>query len=316
MDIKYGKKQIWRFGFLARRIIDRKGYGAKDVAGKLRSSESDEEEMLGLLSDSFSSFPESVRAEELKSACLERAPRPAQETLAAGKGWIAPAGRVFPVLAKAGMAVALVLVVFIGMGFASVYAMPGNPLYSVKRAIESARVSFASGGESTAEQLLNNAEERLDEIEYVKRREMKGWYYSLADDAEGDMERAYREVEHICGRSAEEICSRAGQCQRRLRGLLEEPSQDLDPGEEEQLHQRMQQFRNEMDDSPGTNGGSSGGTVAPDGNTNPGDSGNQQYRTGECLEQPDESGTCPSDFGTMQQSQGESRGTVPGNKNR
>ncbi|MBN2169324.1 MAG: hypothetical protein JW738_08775 [Actinobacteria bacterium] len=310
MSADNNKRDIWKFAVLVRRAISGKGHGPGEVAGERSNNK---EQMIGRLSESLSTLPGPRRTGQLKTAALERAPLPVQETIGVAKSGRS-AGRLFPVLAKAGMAVVLVLVLFIGMGFASVSAMPGNPLYSVKRVIESAKVSLASGGESTAEHLLDNAEERLDEIEYVKKREMKGWYYSLAEDAEADMERAYREAEHACGRSADKICSRAGKCHKRLKGLIDDSSEELSPSQEQQLDHRMQQFRNELDESPETAPGSPSQTEEPAGNEGSNCGCEQKGESSECPGQQSPATTCPSDSSLEQKPQGETQSSVPANK--
>lgn len=269
MDEKNGKKEIWKFALFARRAIDRRGGTAEgSTGGPGKEDRAEDEELLDSLSESFSGIPGPKREEELKSAVLERAPRPMQETFGIETARKGSGRRAATVLAKAGIALALILAMFIGMGFASVSAMPGNPLYSVKRVMEDARVSLASSGEGTAEQLLNNAEKRLDEIEYVRKKGMKGWDYALAGDAEADMERAYKEVGHMCTESSEKVCSRAGKCHRRLKSLIEDSSQELTPEQEQQLHHRMRQFENELDGSPESGPDSSSGSSMPAGNKN------------------------------------------------
>ncbi len=65
--------------------------------------------------------------------------------------------------------VPLVVLLFIaGTGMASANALPGDPLYSVKRKIEDTRVLMAPTERAKVELQVNFAEKRLDELEKIQ----------------------------------------------------------------------------------------------------------------------------------------------------
>ncbi|MDI6874498.1 DUF5667 domain-containing protein [Candidatus Solincola sp.] len=110
---------------------------------------------------------------------------------------------------RAVAAAMIVLAVLVSMGVASTYAMPGNPLYSVKRFLENVHSAFTPGGESEAGVSLSHAEKRLKELKYAGEREMNGWYVGLAHDAIADIRSALRESAGLPEEKAGEVRSSA-----------------------------------------------------------------------------------------------------------
>jgi hypothetical protein len=158
----------------------------------------------------------------------------------------------------------VVLALLFSAGFASTYAMPGNPLYSVKRLVERARISFAVGGDSKTSALLSSTEERLDELEFVCSGKKKQWYYSIARDAAGDIERAYIEAGHASADARGRFRERARSASRRLESLLPSTLPALSQPEQESLDGCLNRMRRRLGSQsggsyPGTDVGSSGG---------------------------------------------------------
>lgn len=107
------------------------------------------------------------------------------------------------------VAAMIVLAMLVSLMVASTYAMPGNPLYSVKRFLENARSTFTPGGESKAFLSLSNAEKRLEELKYAGEKEMNGWYVDLAHDAIAEIHSALRESTGLPEEKAGEVRSSA-----------------------------------------------------------------------------------------------------------
>lgn len=149
-------------------------------------------------------------------------------------------------LPRVAAACLVILALLVGMGFASTYAMPGNPLYSVKRAMERARFIVTPGGESHADLLLASAERRLDELEYAGEREMAAWYASLAMDAGGDILEALEESESLTDDKAAEIRSRASGLLGQLESLLLATLDGIPPEASEELQQETEEIREEL----------------------------------------------------------------------
>ncbi len=157
----------------------------------------------------------------------------------------APRRRILT-LPRLAVACFVVLALLAGMGFASTYAMPGSPLYSVKRAIEKARFVFTSGGESEANLLIAYAERRIDELEYAGERDLTGWYASLAMDASRDLLKALAETGDLPDDKAAAIRSHASDLLRRLESLLLVTLEDIPPELSEELRQGTEEIREEL----------------------------------------------------------------------
>lgn len=170
----------------------------------------------------------------------------AEPALAAAEKTAAPRRRVFT-LPRVAAACLVILALLVGMGFASTYAMPGNPLYSVKRTMERARLLLTQGGEGEANLLIDSACRRLDELEYAGEREMTFWYASLAMDAVRDILKALGEGRDLPEEeAAASVRSRALEALKRLESLLLATLADIPRQESEELQHEFEDIREEL----------------------------------------------------------------------
>lgn len=240
-------------------------------------------------------MPEPKRYDELKSQFVERAE--AARTRAEDFPDITDAtgrrSRAFAYMARAAAATALVLLVVLGMGLASTYAMPGNPLYSVKRLTEDIHRGLAIGGERKANINLSNAGRRIDELDYVLERGMDEWYFPLSRDAASSISRADREASSLDEEGAERLRNRARSQAERLEPALKQVYPAVDRLQREELDRDYEMLRRRLGKKGGQNadggeaaGEGPGGSEDPatpgsegqDGNRKGNDEGQQQDR--------------------------------------
>ena len=107
------------------------------------------------------------------------------------------------------IALAAIAVITMSLSFASVRAMPGSPLYSVKRTVERVQLSFL-GGTDRVDTLLKQANKRMGELGYATSRGMDSWLYSLASDAEEDIAEAKHEASSLSKTEAGRAVIEAG----------------------------------------------------------------------------------------------------------
>jgi hypothetical protein len=217
--------------------------------------------MIEALREGGTSLPPSERAEFYRESLLAAAAKarselgeglagparePAFDSMWMGAGKTAARHRRVFTLPRVAAACFVILALLVGMGFASTYAMPGNPLYCVRRGMEKVRLAFTPGGESEANLLVSNAERRLDEFEYAGEREMTGWYASLAMDAGRDILKALAESRDLPEEKAAAIRSRAFELLRRLESLLFATLRDIPRERSEELQQEVGELREEL----------------------------------------------------------------------
>lgn len=190
-------------------------YAAKPGEVDLGASIAPEDSLLAAaLQRAGLTLPASERTGEIRGALMEQVIA-ARETGRAGVVSVRkPAGantRLRPLKAFAitVVATASVVVVVFSVGLASLHAMPGNPLYSVKRVIESAGLAV-SGGHSGVNRRLSLAETRMRELEYAQAHGMKTWYLPLVRDAESGIDDVKREAAALDHRSELDADKRAG----------------------------------------------------------------------------------------------------------
>lgn len=82
-----------------------------------------------------------------------------------GLGWLWPRAAF-----AAGVALLLLAFLFGGVGVASAHALPGEPLYPVKRGLEQAQLALAPHEEARAGLRLGFAQERLRELQELQNR--------------------------------------------------------------------------------------------------------------------------------------------------
>ena len=203
-----------------------------------------EAELLGNLDDGGPELPETKRILELKAAYMERGAvlrREADELqqvsrrpVSGRKAWSVP------VYAKVVAVTAVVLFILGGLGFGSAYAMPGNPLYSLKRAGE-AVYTWASGDDAATYAAL--AQQRTDELRYALDRGMESWYYPLASDAESDLKGALARTQGLQSGAAERVRNRSAECTARLEAMLREVEGSLTQEQNAGLQRGLEEVR-------------------------------------------------------------------------
>ncbi|MFW6113624.1 MAG: DUF5667 domain-containing protein, partial [Actinomycetota bacterium] len=181
---------------------------------------------------------------------------------------VVAAGRRVFTLPRVAAACLITLALLVGLGFASSYAMPGNPLYSVKRVLESARLFLTSGGEGDADARLDMAETRLDELEYTEERGMDSWYIALAGDASRYVRLSLEESDLLPQAEAERIRSRALDLLRRLDSTIKRlfkgaPDEQADTLQRE-IDDTMDEYGGNQDGPPAEKEGRESPGEAPD----------------------------------------------------
>ena len=159
----------------------------------------DEMALAGTLRDAADSFPPSERTAILRSSFLSKvAVRRLQAAPAPIKSESRKraTGRLVPAFYGVAIALAAIAVITMSLSFASVRAMPGSPLYSVKRTVERVQLSLL-GRTEKVNALLKQANKRMGELGYATSRGMDSWLYSLASDAEEDIAEAKHEASSL-----------------------------------------------------------------------------------------------------------------------
>lgn len=177
-----------------------------------RTCESDEG-LLEALGGVAASVPESEHTDDIRRTFLLKVEAAGAR---ASAGAEAPStanadlrGRLLPAFGAIAIALVAALVIFTSLGLASLHAMPGNPLYSVKRTIESTRIALGGPG-AKVDSLLEQAEERLVELKYINSHGMRDWALAIASDAEEDVREAKREAARLGAGKAREADKKAG----------------------------------------------------------------------------------------------------------
>jgi Domain of unknown function (DUF5667) len=160
------------------------------------------------------SLPASERTGEMRGALMEQATA-ARDTGRSGAVRAGgPAGartrlRPLPTFAMTAAAMALVIMIVLSVGLASLNAMPGNPLYSVKRTVEGVGLAVSSG-HSKVNRRLSQAEKRMRELEYAQAHGMKSWLLPLLHDAENEIDEVRKEASELGSRFELDADKRAG----------------------------------------------------------------------------------------------------------
>lgn len=209
-----------------------------------------EKNLLALLSDGGPELPAARRAKTLKTTYMERGAALRKPAVAASTAAVGPVNirrfRVYPAFARATAVAAVVILLLAGLSFGSAYAMPGNPLYSVKRAAESVYLSLVPGDRNKADAYAACAARRLDELEYVGERDMSDWYYSLALDAQGAIDNGHEYGRKLKGAAAEEVADRVQALALRLESLFSDALSDFKPDEKANLERALERLRIEL----------------------------------------------------------------------
>jgi hypothetical protein len=240
-------------------------------------------------------LPASVRTGEIRGALMEQVIAvAARET---GRAGVVSGGRPVGVNARLGplqafaltaAAMAMVVVVVLSVGLASLHAMPGNPLYSVKRVVEGAGLAVSAGHSKVSRQ-LSQAETRMREFEYAKAHGMKTWYLPLVRDAESDIDEVRREAAAFDSRSELDADKRAGNIVIEHEESVREALPSMPTKERESVEQWLDTEKHEREQLDHEGAAPAPGTFQPD--TQQEGDGSQTYGPPTGLESPDKSGS-------------------------
>jgi hypothetical protein len=221
----------------------------------------------GMLREAGMSFPPSDRTVDIRSAFLEKVDDTARDAARAGAR-TSPRTRGYLVPALSGLVVALVAVavIFMSFGFASVSAMPGSTLYSVKRTVERVQLSFL-GGKEKVDALLKQTDKRMCELEYARSRGMSSWLYPLASDAQEDVDEAKQEGASLNKKDEGDVDRKAGDIviehEQEVRDSVGEMPAQQRESVEQWLDREVHEREIEQQRDGGTPGGSEERPPAP-----------------------------------------------------
>jgi hypothetical protein len=221
-----------KFAFIARRAID-SGAGREPgrTAGEAKSTETVARSLLSIR-ELGQELPPSTSSPEKKRALVEQVATARMRASVTGDTSIKPARHTrtasHPALAKVALALVVLLAalaVLVGFGAGAVEAMPGNPLYSVKRLVEKAGMAFTPGKKAKANAYLDRADERMKELKYAETHKMTGWYYGLSRDALASLASANRQISSLGTAQQASVAARA----RSIIGQSQSPIQTALP---------------------------------------------------------------------------------------
>ena len=255
-----------------------------------------ENSMLEMLISGGPELPAARRTDALKAAYVERGTSLRQQAIGADVATVRPASapraRARQALGRVAAAAALIVALLAGLGFGTAYAMPGNPLYSVKRAAESAYLSLVPGDQNKADAYASYTSRRLDELKHVEERDESKWYYSLANDAEGGIENTYGHGKRLRAEAAQKVTAKAQALTLRLEELLGRTIDKMTPAQKASMERGLERIRvqlrmrsgapsgpSQQDGQPGNQNGEPNGTqnTTPNGTqTQPGSQQQQQ----------------------------------------
>lgn len=151
---------------------------------------------------------------------------------------------------KGAVTAILVTAIMFPVGLSSSHAMPGSSLYPVKRALEKAHAFLSPRGEGKANTFLSQAEKRHAELEYSRRKELDGWYFELARDAEGKIEEARRETLGLAEKSAREVKERARELVHEHERIAGEVIPEMRPEQKEAVEEWVDVENEELEEKP------------------------------------------------------------------
>jgi hypothetical protein len=276
-----------------------------------------EVELLGMLAAGGPILPAAVREDGLKQAFMERAAVLRQAGTGAQREKtttvVIPRARARLSFARVAVVTAVVMALLLGTGAASSFAMPGNPLYTLKRVAEAAYLSIVPGDQSKAEAYASWTDRRLNDLEYVEDRDMSKWYYGLVRDVEGGIEKADRRAERLQTNAAEKVRARGRRATLRLEALFQKALGGMTPNEKANVEDGLNRVRRQLrmrqgspsdSQQPGQYGAPSGQSSGPGYTkpTEPNGSIGTQTQQGTQQQGPVDQGTQqgPVDQGTQQ----------------
>jgi hypothetical protein len=206
-----------------------------------------EDHLLDMLMSGGPELAATRRMDSLKTAYMERGTVLRQQTLAkeatAARSARHRRVRTHPALARIAAVATVVVALLVSLGLGSAYAMPGNPLYSVKHAAESAYLSLVPGDQNKADAYASYTNRRLNDLKYVEERGMSNWYYSLARDSEGGIGKAYDHGKRLRAGAAQKMTEKAQALTLRLEGLLGEAFGKMTSAEKANAERGLEQLR-------------------------------------------------------------------------
>lgn len=160
------------------------------------------------------------------------------------------------------VALLLLVAVVVTLGFSSTQAMPGNPLYPVKRLVEKAATSLEDGA-GKAQSHLSQAASRIEELGYSQGKNMDGWYYKLAREAEQSVDVAKSEAAALPAPEAAKVESRAGELVKQHDEAVKQVLPEMDKQDQEQVQQWMERDDDKKPADSGEHSGGKGGDLTP-----------------------------------------------------
>jgi Domain of unknown function (DUF5667) len=283
-----------------------------------RDKQSDlEQELINMMVSGGPELPVATGVDDLKTAYMERGASLRERVVGEGPESVGQAAtrRVLNRHAFARIAVAMTVVLglMLGISLGTAFAMPGNPLYSVKRAAEDAYVSLVPGDENKADTYASYANRRIDELKYAEDRGLSKWYYSLARDTERSIEEADGRANRLGSAAANGVKVRVRGSVLRLEGLLSGAFNGMTQAERGNIERGLVRARERLRMGKRAPGGSSQQPVQPGGLQNTAPGGQQSQPGTQQQVQPGQPGTQqqeqPGQPGTQQQGQPGQPGT-------
>ena len=203
--------------------------------------------LLGMLFSGGPELPAARRTDSLKATYVERGTSLREQAITTPVATARPGKtqrvRTHHVLARVAAVATVIVALLVGLSFGSAYAMPGNPLYSVKRAAESAYLSIVPGDQNKADAYASYTSRRLNELKYAEERGKSKWYYSLAKDAEGGIDSTYGHGKRLRAGAAQKVTAKAQALTLRLEELLGRTIDKMTPAEKARLELGLERIR-------------------------------------------------------------------------
>jgi len=236
------RRDVLQFDRRARRSIE--GTRCVSSRGPLSGPEAG---LLEVLAHGGPPLPAATRTEQLEAAYLERGKSLREQVIEAeregARTTVVPRARTRPAFARVAVVTTVVIALLLGLGAGSAFAMPGNPLYSVRRAGEAVYVSLVPGAQGKADTYASLANRRIDELEYVEDRDISKWYYSLVRDAEGSIESTYGNGRKLKARAEERVMVKARAATLRLEALLGKAYGGMTPAQKGSAESGLERLR-------------------------------------------------------------------------
>lgn len=206
-----------------------------------------EDHLLEMLVSGGPELPTATRTDALKTAYAERGTQRRESAIgseaAVAKPSRVPRVRAHHMLARVAAVATVIVALLVGLSFGSAYAMPGNPLYSVKLAAESTYLSLVPGDQNKADAYASYTGRRLNELKYVEERGMSKWYYSLANDAQGGIENTYGHGKRLRAGAAQKVTEKAQALTLRMEELLGGALGEMTPAQKASVESGLQRIR-------------------------------------------------------------------------